>query len=75
MAENISVGHVTCPATITSPAPSPGFTAATGLGANERCGAQVAVNLPSDFPLAGNWVVICRCPHGHQFYAGAKDLE
>lgn len=53
---------VTCPITISSPAPDPNFIAMGGRP-NMVCGAECHVSGP---PGA---VAQCRCPMGHQFFA------
>ncbi|MDE2104772.1 MAG: hypothetical protein KGL39_46475 [Patescibacteria group bacterium] len=62
--------YVICPATITSPAPAQGFISATGLGANHPCGNRI--DLPDEIAdyKGDNTPILCRCPYGHQFYAG-----
>lgn len=66
MSQAMSTRVVYCEATVTSPSPDPGFTNATGLGANERCGERCEVTAP---PGA---VVLVRCPRGHQFYLAGE---
>lgn len=60
--------YVTCPVTTTNPAPSPAFTAATGLGANVPCGLEVEIVKPAA-------VMECRCPRGHTFLLQPTDLD
>lgn len=58
---------VLCTETVTSPAPSPGFMAATGLGPNEPCNAKCEIGLPAD-------VMEVVCPYGHRFLATRSDI-
>ncbi len=62
------MSYVLCPATITSPAPSPGFMAATGLGPSEPCGCKCEV-----FRQAPAMDFIC--PRGHRFVAAPSDIR
>lgn len=60
--------YVICNATITSPAPSPGFMAVTGLGPNLRCGHTCKV--VNEAP-----VMQFKCPLGHTFIASPADIR
>jgi hypothetical protein len=58
--------YVECPATITSPTPSPGALA-LGLRPNMVCGMKCRVVREAP-------VMTFKCPAGHEFFAGSEDV-